>query len=626
VIRAELYDRDRPLVIVERLPGANPGAWARIRGALDRGIVGGSADRMDVRPDTFLAELEAVRESRKLYNQQFDFGENLKAQFRRLAHDRVQREQVLAQPDAPDSGAIEAELKATGFKRQLKPFQLENLARLMRLPHGADFSVPGAGKTTVALANFALSKSRARAAQLLVVAPIAAFQAWKEDSVECLSEAPVIVVHTGAGTVVPDNTEILLTNYNRLASDYDSIRSYVGRGSTQIILDEAHRIKRGDLGVHGRAALDLAYAATRRDVLSGTPAPQGAFDLIAPMRFLYPGQDRQILPASAYREKDGRETDVLDATSKAVSRYFVRTPKSRLKLPPTTPDVVRLPMKRVQHSIYQALLGKYRGQFELAGDDRRRFDRLGRIMMYLLEAATNPMLLTAGSDKEDEDSFAHPPLHIDGDERLWSMLENYRVLETPWKYEKVHDIVAAAAAKGEKVIVWSTFVRNLKALATHLGEFHPAVVHGGVPPADGAPPGKLTRDEELDRFRHDRSCSVLLANPAACGEGVSLHHWCHHAVYLDRTFNAGHFLQSQDRIHRLGLDDGTVTRFTYLLSEESIDEAVDSRLREKVSALATLMDDPDLVRIALPEPDEHRDGSPIFDDDADAVIAHVQAT
>jgi SNF2 family DNA or RNA helicase len=362
----------------------------------------------------------------------------------------------------------------------------------------------------------------------------------------------------------------------------------------------------------------------RRDVLSGTPAPQGAFDLIAPMRFLYPGQDRQILPPSAYRERDGRETDVLDATSRAVSRYFVRTPKSRLELPPTTPDVVRLPMKRVQQSIYQALLGRYRGKFELAGDDRRRFDRLGRIMMYLLEAATNPMLLTAGSDREDEASFAHPPLEIDGDEPLWRMLEGYRDFEVPWKYDKVREIVAQAAATGEKVIVWSTFVRNLRALATHLGDFHPAVVHGGVPPADGAPPGALTRDEELDRFRHDRTCSVLLANPAACGEGVSLHHWCHHAVYLDRTFNAGHFLQSQDRIHRLGLEDGTITRFTYLLSKDSIDDAVDNRLRDKVNALATLMNDPDLVRIALPEPDEHRDGSPIFDDDADAVVAHLR--
>jgi hypothetical protein len=130
----------------------------------------------------------------------------------------------------------------------------------------------------------------------------------------------------------------------------------------------------------------------------------------------------------------------------------------------------------------------------------------------------------------------------------------------------------------------------------------------------------------LDRFRNDPACHVLLANPAAAGEGVSLHHWCHHAIYLDRTFNAGHFLQSQDRIHRLGLDPQTLTRFTLLMSVASIDESVDVRLRDKVSALSLLLDDPGLVRIALPSEDEDSgDGAnePAFQDDLEAVRDHV---
>jgi hypothetical protein len=94
-------------------------------------------------------------------------------------------------------------------------------------------------------------------------------------------------------------------------------------------------------------------------------------------------------------------------------------------------------------------------------------------------------------------------------------------------------------------------------------------------------------------------------------------------VYLDRTFNAGHYLQSQDRIHRLGLREGEITRFTLLVSEDSIDDAVDQRLREKVTALGVLMNDPGLVRVALPEPDEHHDGAPAFDDDFQALQAHL---
>jgi len=569
--------------------------------------------------DVFLAELAVVREVRTTYREIIEMGPILTEQLRAMAADRKDRERALSEPDSTPLRELEGQLRGSGFTRRLKFFQLENLRAIVQLPHGADFSVPGAGKTTVALANFCLGQARGSVEQLLVIAPIAAFPSWKEESAACFSSPPRLCVHSGAGSLIPDSADILLTNYNRVALDYDRIRAFVARRPTQVVLDEAHRIKRGESGVHGRAVLDLAYAARRRDVLTGTPAPQGAHDLVAPIRFLYPGQDRQILPASTYLERNGRDEDVLRETGAAISRYFVRTPKARLKLPPTRIQMESADMGPIQGAIYQALLGRYRGEFALAKDDRRRLDRLGRIMMYLLEAAVNPMLLVAGSDADDEMGFAHPPLELRGDEPMVSLLERYREHEVPWKYERVRQIVEDAAARGEKVIVWSTFVRNLKLLRSFLSCHQPALVHGGVPTEDGAPAGAVTREAELDRFRNDPGCQVLLANPAACGEGVSLHHWCHHAVYLDRTFNAGHYLQSQDRIHRIGLADDVVTQFTILLSRDTIDEAVDGRLREKIRALAKLMDDPGLVRVSLPEPDIHAGGVPVADDDMQVV-------
>jgi len=626
LIAAELYDQGRPLVIIERREDVDAGAWARLQAAMERGVVGGSPSRLDVRVDVFLAELAVVRDIRNMFHQEVALGPRLEVQLRALASDRKARESVLQSRGGSDLTALEHELDAAGFKRKLKEFQLENLAAIIRLPHGADFSVPGAGKTTVALANYAIGRARGVVEQLLVVGPLAAFQAWKDDSVVCLQTPPKLTVHAGDGAAIPENTELLLTNYHRLATSYDEVRAYVSRRPTQVILDEAHRVKRGPQGVHGRAVLDLAYSAKRRDVLTGTPAPQGAFDLIALMRYLYPGQDHQILPASAYVERDGRDPDVLDATTRAIGQYFVRTPKSRLKLPATKFDVIKRPMGAVQRAIYEALVGRYRGAFELKTASRREFDRLGRIVMYLLEAATNPMLLPAGSETGDEEGFWHPPLNLNGGEPLAQLLADYKKYETPWKYIEVNEIVANAANRGEKVLIWSTFVRNLKALARQLDQYQPAMIHGGVPPMDAAPPGAVSREAELERFRHNPKCSVLLANPAAAGEGISLHHWCHHAVYLDRTFNAGQFLQSQDRIHRLGLEDDVLTRFTLLVSEDSIDESVDGRLREKVAALAQLMNDPGLVQVALPETDEDHTDPPVFTDDMQAVASHVRST
>jgi hypothetical protein len=341
------------------------------------------------------------------------------------------------------------------------------------------------------------------------------------------------------------------------------------------------------------------------------------------MRFLYPGQDRAILPAAAYDDKMGRDDAVVSETSQAIARYFVRTPKSRLGIPDPSWEIVSRPMGPIQQAIYEALVGRYRGGFNLPTESRRQFDRMGRVIMYLLEAATNPSLLVAGSDRFDEKGFAHPPLAIRGDEALAQLLSEYNSYEKPWKYEYVATAVADAASARQKVIIWTTFVRNIRALSHDLAEFNPAVVHGGVKPADAATPGQPTREAELDRFRNDPACSVLLANPAAAGEGVSLHHWCHHAIYLDRSFNAGHFLQSQDRIHRLGLDPTITTKFTLLISEGTIDTVIDSRLREKVKALSILMNDPGLVTVALPESDEDDDSRPAELDDAAAVRAHL---
>lgn len=625
MIHVELVDRPRPTVLLSRDHESPLGPWAHLQSLLARGITGGSALALEVRAEVFLAELAGVRQLRSLFGHQVEFGPLIREQLLALANDRRAREEaILVDPRLP-TDQLSDELRQLGFVRTLKPFQLENLAKITLLPHGADFSVPGAGKTTVALANFALQRARGFVDRLLVIAPIAAFEAWKADSAACLANAPRVSVHGGPGSSIPYRTDLLLTNYNRVAADYERIRDFVAGSPTQVVLDEAHRIKRGSGGVHGRAVLDLAYVARRRDVLTGTPAPQGAGDLIALMRFLYPAQDSAILPSGAYDDALGRDPDVLRATGQAIDKYFVRTPKSELDIPDPTWEVVRRPMGPIQHAIYDALVGRYRGTYGLPTNSRRQFDRLGRIVMYLLEAATNPSLLVAGSDQDDEQGFNHPPLEVAGDETLQHLLEEYSHFERPWKYQYVLDTVERAAKTGEKVLVWSTFVRNLRSLERELGAFHPAIVHGAVPPEDSAPQGATTREAELRRFRTDPECSVLLANPAAAGEGISLHHWCHHAVYLDRTFNAGHFLQSQDRIHRLGLDSRIETKFTLLVSEESIDETVNERLREKVAALAVLMNDPGLVRFALPESDEDHCAPPADSGDDDAVKAHLRA-
>ena len=69
-----------------------------------------------------------------------------------------------------------------------------------------------------------------------------------------------------------------------------------------------------------------------------------------------------------------------------------------------------------------------------------------------------------------------------------------------------------------------------------------------------------------------------------------------------------------------------VTTFTLLMSRGTIDGTVDARLIEKVEALSTLMDDPGLVQVALPSADEGEGGTPVFEDDVTAVLAHLEGS
>ena len=115
----------------------------------------------------------------------------------------------------------------------------------------------------------------------------------------------------------------------------------------------------------------------------------------------------------------------------------------------------------------------------------------------------------------------------------------------------------------------------------------------------------------------------LIANPAAAGEGISLHRVCHDAVYLDRSYNATHYMQSVDRIHRLGLTEGTVTNVCIFQTTTpqglgSIDYSVSRRLGTKIDAMYQLLRDKDLRQLAL---DEEEAGIPVdYGIDLDDVV------
>src|SRR3954463_6755480 len=117
MIRLELYEADRPTVIIER-DEDHIGAWSRLQEALVRGVVGGTETRLDVRADVVFSELEVLRELRRVYNVPLEIGDRLRARLARLAKDRARRESAVNAPPLAVSEVSDLLLRA-GFKRDL---------------------------------------------------------------------------------------------------------------------------------------------------------------------------------------------------------------------------------------------------------------------------------------------------------------------------------------------------------------------------------------------------------------------------------------------------------------------------------------------------------------------------
>ncbi|MFF7096614.1 DEAD/DEAH box helicase [Streptomyces rubradiris] len=508
-------------------------------------------------------------------------------------------EERLAGSAAPPEVAADDVLSMLGdtWKEDLNAFQRRDVAKLLSLGHGANFSVPGAGKTRVALAVYAAQRARGAASRLLVVCPKSAYESWRYETAVCFDYP--LRTHVLDGSL-DEWAEVLIVNYERLDRSLPLLANWLKAAPSMIILDEAHRMKLGARGTYGAACMALGPLAERRLILTGTPAPNGAKDLENLMGFVWPGHGQRAVT----RAVAGGD---LAYASTVLRPLFTRTTKQELGLPPMTLRMRYVDMPTLHAEIYSSLVGGMSN-----GTARDDLSSLGKTALRLLMAATSPALLLEGATKHEPLAYQLPPLEIPAGSSLYSLMQNLPDYELSPKYKEAAAIIAENAAQGRKTLVWTTFVRSLTTLAQMLEKYSPAVVYGGTP----------DREEQLRRFREDPSCMVLISNPATLGEGISLHHVCHDAVYVDRDFMAGRYLQSLDRIHRLGLAPDTETRVTVIAARGTIDEVVEVRLDQKLEFMGKILDDPTVQQLADLE-EEPSVAAGLAPSDIEALLRHI---
>lgn len=477
--------------------------------------------------------------------------------------------------------------KSISLQRELKPYQEKGLTHFLNVKHGANFSVPGSGKTTMVYAYFDKLKEEGIVEKIFVVGPFSSFSPWEEESEKCfgqkLNSARLVGAKRQSYYLFSGQYDLFLCHYQTAANDIASIIDLCDRYKILMVIDESHYIKRFDGGVWSNALLTIAPHATRRVILSGTPMPNGYTDLWSQMTFLWPG--KQLLgERNAYKTRCDNIVEQ-EEIKKEIRPFFYRVKKSDLKLPKPKTFKTEYSLKPIQEQIYHALSVRLLTELKMQTEDRHKLKQWRKAkMVRLLQAASNPTLLTQYSEE-----FEVPPLTTDGT-TLVELIEKYSKYEVPAKFEVALNLVKKLLSEGKKVLLWTTFIHNIKMLENSLKGINYYTIHGAIP-RDDKEDEEFNREKQIREFKTTNKPSLLIANPAACAESISLHKVCHDAIYLDRTFNCGQFIQSLDRIHRIGLEQNEIVNYHILIAKNTIDETIDQRLEAKYKTMIRVLEE-----------------------------------
>lgn len=500
------------------------------------------------------------------------------------------------------------EVLSTTMVRRLYDLQMLAAFHMAFSQNACNFAVPGAGKTTIVYSAYCYLKSLPpedprHVDKILVIGPLSSFAPWEKEYKKCFGTPPESQRLSGDSNITrlqkekhlyaTTPKELTLMNHAGLQYLEKQIVDFLKQNKVLLVVDEAHRIKNA-AGIWGKTAVEISKEATGRVVLTGTPAPNGYEDLYNLIRFIYPFKYKQVLGIHYGQLKELTKAEAtldnprVESFVENIKPFFIRIKKSDLNLPPVKEEDVWVPMDELQRKIYNFIEDKYIPYFEDKSLATTK-DALNKArLIRLRQAAINPSMLIKPllgslemSEEGSDPSTNYALKYNEGinDSEIFKEIMRYSKEVIPAKYLAIERLYREKIKPNKgKVIVWTIFIHNaleLQKYLTRLG-INSKLLIGRVP--------QFEREEIIDKFNNPKNneFDIIIANPFSVSESISLHEGCHNAIYMERDYNAANFLQSKDRIHRVGLSSDIVTRYFYLISPDSVDEIVHSKLSAKV--------------------------------------------
>lgn len=479
----------------------------------------------------------------------------------------------------------------TEMKRTLRDKQMWDAFFISKMIKSANYSVPGAGKTSIVYGAFAYlnSKNINEVDKMIVVCPKNAFKSWKDEFFECFGDKKELRMINIQDNLYKDaatrkkalrfdskNKNIILINYDMLGSVKDVLEEIID-DRVMLVFDEVHKVKAVN-GFWAQNALAISKNAKYKVIMTGTPIPNSYADLYNQLNILFTDEYRTFFKFSSSELRNASPIDSV-RINEAIYPFFCRTTKKDLAIPvPNQDECVKVNMTPKEQVLFDLIWKKYRNNGLL-------------LYIRLLQASTNPRLLLNDVDMSFIDDLFHDE-EQDEDEVIvsdqWykecpkleqSEIQLIKQLDMTSKFWAGIDLVESLVKEGKKVLVWGIFVRTIDRIEDELLKrgIKTKKIYGAT--------DLESREEIIEKFKNNEF-DVLITNPHTLAESVSLHKNCHDAVYFEYSFNLTHMLQSRDRINRLGLPDNQYTQYYYLLLNgsaltDSIDQRTYDRLKEK---------------------------------------------
>jgi SWI/SNF-related matrix-associated actin-dependent regulator of chromatin subfamily A-like protein 1 len=414
------------------------------------------------------------------------------------------------------------------------------------------FDEQGLGKSKMVIDALCSNIEDKKIDGAIIVCKKSLLTTWKNEILKHSHLFPVIFKGTKStrGRSLLTFGHFYIVNYETLIQDLDLITLLLKHKNFAVVLDESQRIKSPDAKTT-KAVLTLRNLTKKKIIITGTPIANKPEDIWSQFFFL---DDGKLLgnDFNEFRKKynvklKGKESldiyhDSLSDLREKIDRISIRRTKDVLELPEKKYEDILVDLTQKQRKIYDIAKGEL--YYEIKEEDGSRIiDHIDNYLVKLLrltQIASNPSLI----------------------------IEDY--VEDPVKFVKLDEIVKNILDRNEKVIIWTSFRKNIRTLKNRYKDFGALMIFGEIAIED--------RDIAINKFMNNPENKVLIANPSAAKEGLTLTA-ANNAIYLDRNFKMDDYLQSQDRIHRISQQKKC--NIIKLIARDTIDEYTDEILEKK---------------------------------------------